>query len=294
VPCEAGDELAEAVALRVLDLPAKEGGGEFVRLVADDQVVAVVQRGEFLLNGLVARELVETGDGEIVFDEPVAGARGLELIVGQDFERQVEAAREFVLPLLGEAAGADHEATSEVAACDQLLDEEPGHDRLAGARVVGQEEPQRLARQHRLVDRGDLVRQRIDERSMDGQDWIEEVGQSDAMRFGDEAKQRAFAVEAPGAALFDHLEAGFIVAVENLVGDAASWIPIYESQRIGAVPLHANDRDGGIGENAADGCAGGQVFQSHVTQQSFEKYLFVLLCRLFLRPILCSAFADEC
>ena len=136
----------------------------------------------------------------------------------------MEAARELVLPLLGEAAGADDEAALEVAARDQLLDEEPGHDRLAGARVVGQQEPQRLARQHRLVDRGDLVRQRIDQRSVDGQHWIEEVGQADAMRFGDEAKQRAVAVEAPGAALFDDLEARLVVAVKDLVGDAAGRI----------------------------------------------------------------------
>ena len=88
VPCEAREQLAELVALRVLDLPAEEGGGELVRLVADDQVVAAVRRGELLLDVLVARELVEPGDGEIVLDEPVAGARGLELVVGQDLERQ--------------------------------------------------------------------------------------------------------------------------------------------------------------------------------------------------------------
>ena len=42
------------------------------------------------------------------------------------------------------------------------LMKQPGHDRLAGAGVIGQQEPQRLARQHLLVDGGDLVRQRID------------------------------------------------------------------------------------------------------------------------------------
>src|SRR5262245_13885072 len=46
---------------------------------------------------------------KVVFDEPVAGARGLQFVVGQDLECQVEAARELVLPLLGEAAGADDE-----------------------------------------------------------------------------------------------------------------------------------------------------------------------------------------
>ena len=114
-----------------------------------------------------------------VLEEPVAGAGGFELVVGEDLERQVEAAVELVLPLLGEAAGADDEAALQVAAGDQLLDEQAGHDRLAGAGVVGEQEAQRLARQHRLVDGGDLVRQRLDQRGVDGQHRIEEVGEAD-------------------------------------------------------------------------------------------------------------------
>jgi hypothetical protein len=46
---------------------------------------------------------------------------------------------------------------------DQLLDEEARHDRLARARVIGEQEAQRLTRQHGLIDRGDLVRQRFDQ-----------------------------------------------------------------------------------------------------------------------------------
>ena len=39
----------------------------------------------------------------------------------------------------------------------------PGHDGLACARIVGEQEPQRLAREHGFVDGRDLVWQRIDE-----------------------------------------------------------------------------------------------------------------------------------
>ena len=109
----------------------------------------------------------------------------------------------------------------QVAARDQLLDEQPGHDRLAGAGIVGEQEAQRLARQHRLVDRGDLVRQRIHERGVDREHRIEEVREADAVRLGDEAEERAVAVEAPRAARLDDLEARLVVAVEDLVGDAA-------------------------------------------------------------------------
>ena len=156
-----------------------------------------------------------------VLQEPVAGARGFELVVGEDLERQVEAAVELVLPLLGEAARADDQAALQVAAGDQLLDEQAGHDRLAGAGVVGEQEAQRLARQHRLVDRRDLVRQRLDERGVDRQHRVEEVREADALRLGDEAEERAVAVEAPGPALLDDLEARLVVAVEQLVGDPA-------------------------------------------------------------------------
>ena len=198
---EAREELAEPVALGVLDLAAEEGGGELVRLVADDEVVAAVRGAELLLHVLVARQLVEARDGEVVLEEPVAGAGGLELVVGQDLEGQMEAPVQLVLPLLGEAAGADDQAALEIAARDQLLDEQPRHDGLARAGIVGEQEAQRLPGQHRLVDGGDLVRQRVDQRGVHGEHRIEEVGEADAVRLGDETEQRAVAVEAPGAAL---------------------------------------------------------------------------------------------
>ena len=207
---------------------------------------------ELLLHVLVARELVEPGDDEVVLEEPVAGAGGFELVVGQDLERQVEAAVELVLPLLGEAAGADDEAALQVAAGDQLLDQQPGHDRLAGAGVVGEQEAQRLARQHRLVDGRDLVRQRLDERGVDREHRIEQVREADAVRLGDEAEERAVAVEAPRAALLDDLEARLVVAVEELVGDPARRRLVGELERVGAEPLDADDGDERVGQDAAD------------------------------------------
>ena len=104
---EPGEELAEPVALRVLDLAAEKRGRELVRLVADDEIVAAVRGAELLLHVFVARQLVEAGDAEVVFQKPIAGAGGLELVVGQDLERQMEAPMQFVLPLFDKAAGAN-------------------------------------------------------------------------------------------------------------------------------------------------------------------------------------------
>ena len=52
------------------------------------------------------------------------------------------------------------------------LNKETGHDGFAGAGIVGQQETKRLARKHRIMNRSDLVRQRLDQRSMHGQNGI--------------------------------------------------------------------------------------------------------------------------
>jgi len=52
----------------------------------------------------------------------------------------VKAPVEFVLPLLGQITGADHETTLQVAAGDQFLHQEPSHDGLAGTGIVSEQE----------------------------------------------------------------------------------------------------------------------------------------------------------
>ena len=259
---QARQEPAELVAPGVAHLAAEERGRHLVGLVADHQVVAAVRGPELGLDLLVAGELVQPRDGQVVLQEPVARARRLQLVVGEDVEGQAEAAVELVLPLLHQAAGADHEAALQIPARDQLLDEQAGHDRLAGAGVVGQQEAQRLARQHGLVHGRDLVRQGIHQGGVHREDGIEEMGQADAVRLADEAVVGAVAVEAPGAALLDHLQARLVLAVEDLLGDAARGRAVDQGQRLGAVPLHVDDLRRGLREQAAHGGARLEIFQS--------------------------------
>ena len=62
VPGQAGEKLAEAVALGVLDLVAEVGGAQLVGFVADDQVpVGLLELG---LDVFVAAQLVEAADGQ--------------------------------------------------------------------------------------------------------------------------------------------------------------------------------------------------------------------------------------
>ncbi len=78
----------------------------------------------------------------------------------------------------------------------------PGHDGLAGAGIVGEQEPQRLARQHLAIDGGDLVRQRLDLGGADGEIGIEEVRQPEPVGLRGQTQQPAVGVETrrPGPA----------------------------------------------------------------------------------------------
>src|SRR5690606_10822187 len=107
---------------------------------------------------LVATELVKPTNGKGILSEPVSSAGRLVLVVRHDLEGQSEAAVEFVLPLLHEVARTDHQTPLQVTAGNKLLDQEAGHDGLARAGIVCEQEPEGLARDHRLVDRSDLMR----------------------------------------------------------------------------------------------------------------------------------------
>ena len=66
-----------------------------------------------------------------------------------------------------------------------------------------------------------------------------------------------------GRPCLDDLEARLVVAVEELVRDAARWVLVGQLERLGAEPLDADDRDEPVGEDAADGGVGREVFESH-------------------------------
>ena len=261
VPRERRQQLAEPVALRVLDLATEERRRELVGLVADDQVPATIRRGELLLQVLVAGQLVQARDDQVVLEEPVSGARGLELVVREDLERELEAGPQFVLPLLREAPGADDEAALQVTAGDQLLHEQAGHDRLAGARIVGQQEAQRLARQHLLVHRRDLVRQRADVRGVDREQWVEQVRQMDALGLGDQAEERPVTVEGPGPAGLDEFKPGLVVPVEQDRTDPAVRCLVGQLQRGRPEPSHRDDGNRAVWEDSPNARVRRQLFK---------------------------------
>jgi len=74
-----------------------------------------------------------------------------------------------------------------------------------------------LTRQHGLVNGGNLVRQWVNNRGVDGEHRVEEVGKADAVRFGNQTEQRSVAVETPGAALLHEIETWLVVSIEKFV-----------------------------------------------------------------------------
>jgi hypothetical protein len=64
--------------------------------------------------------------------------REFSIMSREDVELEIELLAELVLPLLDQAARRDDKAAFEIAAGDQFLDQQSGHDGLAGARIVGE------------------------------------------------------------------------------------------------------------------------------------------------------------
>ena len=148
-------QLAQPVALALVGLVPRRHA---VRLVDDHQVPAhlrqagqdvgalgQVERGDDLplLQPLVDAELAAQV-GALQHDEPL-----LELLV------------ELALPLERQVRGADHQDAFDQPAQLELADQEAGHDRLAGAGVVGQQEAHARQLEEVFVDRFELMRQRV-------------------------------------------------------------------------------------------------------------------------------------
>ena len=83
----------------------------------------------------------------------------------------------------------------------------------------------------------------------------------DTVGFGDEAEEAAVAVEAPWPPQLDHLDPRLVVTVEEFVCDLSIRGFVGKFDRLRAEPLHADDRDKPVRQNAAHGGVGGELFE---------------------------------
>src|SRR5215203_1257649 len=220
-----------------LDLAGEEVGAHLVRLVDDYQVP--LGSAQIRNQILVAGELVHARDqvgalGKCRATERALRARGLE-----DLKAEAELEVELVLPLLDQTAWGDDQTAMDIIAEDQLLDVEAGHDRLAGAGVVCEQEPQRGTWQQIAVNRPDLVRQRLDVARRHGEHRVEETGELDPLGLGSELELRRVGIEGPAGAIGQAVPV-LLGATENPRIDRPVLPPVDQLGRIGSM---AGDRN---------------------------------------------------
>ena len=170
-------------------------GRHLVGLVHHDQIPT--RGGQLVLEIVTAGQLIEPSDQEVVFVEGITGADGIHHVVGQDAEVEMEPLPQLVLPLNHQGAGRHDEDPLQVAAEGQFPDVEAGHDRLACARVIGKDETKRLDGHHLVVDRLDLMRERIDIGGLHRYVGIEQMSRLDAAGLRRQLEQPSVAVKRP-------------------------------------------------------------------------------------------------
>ncbi len=200
-------------AARLLQFVTEEVGGELVRLVEHDEIPA--SGAELLLQVFVARHLVEPNDEVINVLKRIAARGGCFQVVCKDAEFQTELLEHFLAPLIDQAAGGDDDNAPCVGPHDEFADVKARHDGLARARVVSENKPQWLTRQHGFVNSGDLMRERLHIRGVDGHHRVEQKGEINALGLDGELERLAIAIERPGTLGGGNGDVGFISPIEQ-------------------------------------------------------------------------------
>ncbi len=189
----AGNRLDRLVTAALLQPGAIFIGREFVGLIHHHQV----PRGG--LNGLQAafvagQEVYGYDKGALV----ITGKLPRFSVKGGTVDqtgRQTEFLLHLLLPLFGQATGSDDQDLLDDAAKKQLLDQQAGHDSLAGAGIVGQQKTDAGQRKEVTVYGLNLVRQRVNDTGVDGKEGIELVGNANALGLGAKKKKGSVTVE---------------------------------------------------------------------------------------------------
>ena len=169
------EDFPQTVAAGPLQFVAVDVGAHLVRLVHDDQVE--VDRGqggqEVILLGEVHR-----GDDLHLPLPDVLAIEGVHHPPVYDDKVLLEALLHLPPPLVLEVAWRYDEDTASQVTQFEFLDDQPGHDRLARAGVIGDEEADAGQAQHIAVDRLDLMGQRVHLGGVHRQQWVVKGGEA--------------------------------------------------------------------------------------------------------------------
>ena len=138
---------------------------------------------------------VERRDDSVALQPLVHAELVADVLALHDEELRVELLLQLALPLEGEVRRADDQDALGEAAQFELADEQARHDGLARAGVVGQQEPHARELEQVVVDRLELVRQRIHAGDRQPEVGIELVGDAERVGLQAEPQQAAVAVE---------------------------------------------------------------------------------------------------
>ncbi len=192
-----GDLLRHLVAARLVYRQVRvKSGTQLVGLVKDDQVVR--RRCQVRFAHPVAPQRVHTDDGQVA---AWVGERVAVLGIGarEDAKAQAEEIAQLALPVAHQAGGRDDEHPLDEPAQQHLADDQAGHDRLARAGIVGQQEAKpgmiqqagpsarRFGRAWHAIDGSQLVGQQVNQRGLGGEQGIEQVGVFQPVRLGHQA-----------------------------------------------------------------------------------------------------------
>ena len=166
---------------------------------------------------------------------------------GEQLERHAELLPQFVLPLLDQPARRDDQAALQVATEHQFLDVKPGHDRLARAGIVGEQEAERGSAQEFAVDGLDLVGERLQIGGMHREHRVETARHTDAQRLGGELERVGVCREVVCSPL-DDIQAGLVIAVQDALVESRILRPEGKAQGVAANPCrghHSHRRSAG-------------------------------------------------
>ena len=213
------ERLAESIGQR---LPVVGVGTHLVGLVHDDEVP--VRAEQALLGVFDARDPGDRRDDLVAVLPGVLAVGVAQGLPADDLEALAELVLQLPLPLEREVRRSDDQRAPDQAPGLQLLEQQPRHDRLAGARVVGQEEADSGQLEEVVVDRLELVGEGIDAGDREREERVVFVGQPEPMGLDAQAEQGRVAIEAlvyRGAAELSELS-----GCEDRIADQAGLAPL--------------------------------------------------------------------
>ena len=201
---------------------------------------------------IIARNLIHAHDEVGVrFKGVFAGG----IVTGgiEHFEVEVEFLGELIPPLLHQTTGHHNDGALTTGAQNKFLQIEAGHNGFSRAGVVGKQKPQGNSRQQFLIHSPNLVRQRVNVRTIDGNHGIVASSIGDAQGLGDEPEIVGVTVESRYIArLSNYFHPGEAIRGEDNRRVMPSLITVnYLGGNI-IESIHMFDSDRLVWNNAAD------------------------------------------